>query len=203
MNRGQGQGCGRKVSVLGCLVMATALCWSSAVPVLAAFSETPRDSWAVLGGYGQSFPGWGMTTQRVEAIDLVARWNHHVFDDLGSGWYQGFHSTLVEPTVHVVLAPDVSTMIALNFLACYTFTANEQVQPYIFAGGGPVYSFADIPGMGADLNGDYQGGIGLEYAQSPRHHLLFEIRFHHISNLGTKEPNEPLNSCRFLFGYTF
>lgn len=165
--------------------------------------DTTNDSYSVLTGYGQSFPGWGMTTQRVETIDLVFRHNHHIFDDLGSGWYKGFHSILMELPIHFVVSPDNSAMIGLNFLAAYTFTASDQWQPYIFAGGGPVYSFADIPGMGAEWNGNYQGGIGLEHPINEAHQLLFELRFHHISNGGSKEPNDPLNSLKVLVGFSF
>ncbi len=165
--------------------------------------DTTNDSYSVLTGYGQSFPGWGMTTQRVETIDLVFRHNHHIFDDLGSGWYRGFHSILMELPIHFVVSPDTSAMIGLNFLAAYTFTASDQWQPYIFAGGGPVYSFADVPGMGAEWNGNYQGGIGLEHPINEAHHLLLELRFHHISNGGSKEPNDPLNSVKAMMGFTF
>jgi len=169
----------------------------------AAMIDTSKDRWEALAGYGQSFPGWGETTQRVETIDLVPRYNHLIFDDVGSGWYRGFHSILVELPVHVVVSPDVSTMIGLNFLACYTFTAGERWHPYLFGGGGPLYSFADIPGMGADWNGNYQFGLGAEYDLLEKHNLLVEFRYHHISNGGSKEPNEPLNSCKFLIGITF
>ena len=169
----------------------------------AAIINTSKDSWAVLGGYGQSFPGWGQTTQRVETIDMVPRYNHLIFDDMGSGWYSGFHSLLLEVPVHFVVSPDVSTMIGMNFLACYTFTASTQMRPYLFGGGGPVYSFADIPGMGANLNGNYQFGMGLDYRISQGHKLLFELRYHHISNAGSDEPNDPLNSCKLLVGVTF
>ena len=175
----------------------------SGAPAGAGLIDTSRDSWAVITGYGQSFPGWGQTTQRVETIDLVPRHNHMLIDGIGSGWYRGFHSILMEIPLHVVLSPDVSTMVGLNFLAAYTFTANPSVRPYIFGGGGPVYSFADIPGMGADLNGNYQFGAGLEYAYEKAHHLLVELRYHHISNAGTEEPNVPLNSLKFLVGITF
>ncbi|MFH2121906.1 MAG: acyloxyacyl hydrolase [Pseudomonadota bacterium] len=169
----------------------------------AAIIDTSKDSWSVLGGYGQSFPGWGQTTQRVQTLDLVPRYNHLIFDDIGSGWYRGFHSLLLEVPLHLVVSPDVSSMVGLNFLATYTFTSGQEIRPYLFGGGGPVYSFADIPGMGADLNGNYQFGIGLEYETSPNHNLLFELRYHHISNAGSDEPNDPLNSCKLLFGITF
>jgi lipid A 3-O-deacylase len=166
-------------------------------------TDTRPDSWAFLGGYGQSYPGWGQTTQRVETIDLILRYNHIVFDEIGSGWYKGFHSTLFEFPVSLILNPEISTMIGINFLAAYTFTVNEQWQPYIFGGGGPVYIFADIPGMGTKLNGNYQFGIGLEYFLNKQNHLLFEYRYHHISNAGTAKPNEPLNSSKFIVGITF
>lgn len=172
-------------------------------PAEAATFDTSKDSWAVLGGYGQSFPGWGQTTQRVETIDLVPRYEHHIFDDLGSGWYRGFHSILLEVPVHFVVSPDVSSMVGLNFLACYTFTAGEKIHPYVFGGGGPVYSFADISGMGARWNGNYQFGIGLNYPMEQGHNFLLEWRYHHISNGGSEEPNEPLNSCKILVGITF
>jgi len=169
----------------------------------AAFFDTSRDTWAFLSGYGQSVPGWGQTTERVETVDFVPRYNHVVFDRLGSGWYQGFHSTLVEIPLHAVVAPDTSAMVGVNFLACYTFTAGSTWRPYIFGGGGPVYSFADIPGMGTDWNGNYQFALGVERATGNARALLFEVRYHHISNAGTAEPNVPLNSIKFLMGLRF
>lgn len=169
----------------------------------AAILDTGRDTWAILGGYGQSFPGWGKTTERVHTLDLIPRYSHHIFDDIGSGWYRGFHALLLELPVSFIVDPDVSAMLGVNFLASYTFTASEQWQPYLFGGGGPVYNFADIPGMGADLNGNYQFGIGLNYHWDRQHDLVVEVRYHHISNGGSEEPNDPLNSCKFLVGVTF
>jgi len=165
--------------------------------------DTTNDSYSVFTGYGQSFPGWGTTTQRVETVDLIFRHEHPIFAGLGSSWYQGFHSIFMEVPFHFVVSPDESVMIGLNFLAAYTFTASSDWQPYIFGGGGPVYSFADIPGMGAEWNGNYQFGIGVNHAINNAHNLLFEFRYHHISNGGHEEPNDPLNSCKVLMGITF
>lgn len=139
----------------------------------------------------------------METIDLVPRYSHMTFDDLGSGWFKGFHSTLIELPMHVVTSPDASAMVGVNLLACYTFTANDDWRPYIFGGGGPVYSFAIIPGMGAKWNGNYQFALGLEYPLNSNQFLLLEIRYHHVSNVGTEEPNDPLNSIKFLMGLTF
>ena len=172
-------------------------------PAAAGSFDTSQDNWALISGYGQSFPGFGDTTQRVETIDIIPRYKHVIFDDIGSGWYRGFHSILLELPVSVIVSQDVSTMIGINFLACYTFTAGQHWQPYLFGGGGPVYSFADIPGMGADLNGNYQFGIGIKPKWDTAYQLLFELRYHHVSNADTEDPNVPLNSLKFLVGITF
>ena len=169
---------------------------------VAAF-DTTRDTWAVLTGYGQSVPGWGDTTERVETIDLVPRYSHLTFTDLGAGWYAGDYRTLIELSMHAVLSPDESAMLGVNFLACYTFTASSWWRPYLFGGGGPVYSFADIPGMGAEWNGNYQFAVGVELPLAQEQALLFEIRYHHISNAGAEDPNVPLNSIKVLAGFTF
>ena len=160
-------------------------------------------AWSVLAGYGTSHPGWGKTKIRVETIDLVLRYDHVLSKDIGSSWYQGYHSLLLELPAHLIVNPEVSTMIGANFLACYTFTDNDQYLPYIFAGGGPLYANADIPGMGSRWNGNYQFGAGLRYKINIRHEVMFEFRFHHVSNGGQKDPNDPLNSTKCLAGFTF
>jgi len=184
------------------LVLFSATFLSADIARSAGF-DISEDSLAVIGGYGQSFPGWGETSQRVHTVDVIPRYEHHIFDNIGSGWYRGFHSLLLELPVSIVVRTDVSAMVGMNFLACYTFTAGEQWFPYLFGGGGPVYSFADIEGMGADFNGNYQFGVGVRHPWRQEHDLLIELRYHHISNGGSSEPNDPLNSCKILVGITF
>lgn len=191
-----------RVGMVACLLV-----WAAGIelflPLPGAAFDTSRDSWWLLGGYGQSVPGWGLTEERVQTVDGVLRYNHLIFDELGTGWYRGFHSILLELPGHLVVSPEVSAMVGVNFLAAYTFTAGERWQPYVFGGGGPVYSFADIEGMGADLNGNYQFGAGVEYPLSGGRRFIAEGRFHHISNAGSEDPNVPLNSAKFLLGIRF
>lgn len=180
------------------------LCLLAIAGTARAFAfDTSKDNTAILIGYGQSIPGWGLTTQRVQTIDIVPRYNHVIFDNIGSGWLKGRYTTMVELPIHIVCSPVVSSMIGVNFLACYKFMADRNWRPYIFGGGGPVYSFADIPGMGARWNGNYQFAVGLDHPISPSQSVLFEIRYHHISNGGRTEPNVPLNSIKFMIGLTF
>lgn len=195
---------GASCLLLLCVIFAGT--FSRVDPAGAGILDTSKDNWAIITGYGQSFPGWGHTTQRVETVDLIPRYHHVIFANIGSGWYRGFHSILLEVPVSLVVSPEASTMVGINFLASYTFTADQQQQwwqPYLFGGGGPVYSFADIPGMGADLNGNYQFGVGIKHDWDTTHQLLFELRYHHISNADTEKPNDPLNSIKILLGFTF
>jgi len=171
-------------------------------PAAGAF-DTSQDTWELLAGYGESYPGWGLTTQRVQTIDIVPRYDHLTIDHIGSGWWRGQHWTLVELPVSAVISPDDSAMVGLNFLAAYRFTASDTWQPYIFGGGGPVYSFADIEGMGAELNGNYQFAIGLERHLDTGRTFLAEVRYHHVSNAGTRDPNVPLNGLKFMVGLRF
>ncbi|NEX20725.1 acyloxyacyl hydrolase [Thiorhodococcus mannitoliphagus] len=182
--------------------MSGVLWFFVAVPAALGW-DTSQDMWSLNVGYGQSIPGWGQTSQRVQTIDIVPRYTHLTIDNLGAGWLKGRYSTLIELPVHIVTEPDSSLMLGLNALASYTFTADEDWQPYIFGGGGPVYSFADIPGMGADWNGNYQFALGLAHRLDSGTWLLFELRYHHISNAGAEMPNDPLNSVQFLAGFSF
>lgn len=161
-----------------------------------------NSKWSVLAGYGSSHPGWGETKARIETIDLVFRYSTLIAENIGSSWYSGYHTLFIEVPFHYLLDHEDSPMVGINFLANYTFTESI-LQPYVFAGGGPVYVGADIPGMGSDWNGNYQLGAGVSYPLSDSHRLFLEARYHHISNGNTKDPNDPLNSAKFLIGLSF
>ncbi len=157
----------------------------------------------MLMGYGFTHTSLGKTKQWVETIDLVGRYEYGGTEDIGESWYLGRHSLLVELPVHFVVDPAASPMVGLAFLACYRFTNLGKLQPYGFAGGGPLYSGSKIEGMGTHWNGNWQLGVGLRLPRPDGHDLKFEYRFHHISNGGRTEPNDPLNSSKVLVGISF
>ena len=175
---------------------------NSAAVSAASSPDESRAKWSILTGYGSSHPGWGETQERVETIDLVLRRSSVILKDMGESWYAGYHSLFLELPVHYLPDYSDSPMIGLNFIASYTFTSSA-LSPYVFFGGGPVYFDADIPGMGSDWNGNYQFGIGCTLPVTPGNEIFIETRFHHISNGNTEDPNDPLNSTKFLVGFTF
>ena len=93
-------------------------------------------------------------------------------------------------------------MTGANLLASWKFTglAEDKLYPYVFAGGGVLFVDLGLPTMGSRLDFSYGGGNGIQYMLRKDLAVSAEYRYHHISNAGTAEPNEPLNSSKFLIG---
>ena len=159
--------------------------------------------WSLLGGYGISHKGLGLTKVQVQVLDLILQYDRVLLRNVGSSWYKGHHSLILELPLTLVVDPDFSPMIGVNILGAWTFDSSEELQPYFFGGGGILYTNADIPGLGSDINGNWQFGTGIRYRLESGNWLKFEYRFHHISNTGAKDPNDPLNSSKILVGVTF
>ena len=162
-----------------------------------------KSHWTLLGGYGVTHPGFGDTRTKVETADFILQYGHFLSEETGKSWYKGRHEILIELPVRTVVSPETALITGVNFLACWNFTASERIMPYVFAGGGPVYTNLDIPGLGSEFNGNYQAGLGFNYFIRGNASINFNYRLHHISNSGTAEPNEPLNSSRILLGISF
>lgn len=157
---------------------------------------------AVLTGGGQSFPGWGKTTERVRTLDLTLRYAGLINRPHNLGPLHTREQLWIELPILYVYEPDNAPILSVNFLYCCLFEHFDTWQPYFTAGGGPVYAIADIPGMGSRLCGNYQAGVGIRIPTAGRA-IHLEARFHHISNLGAADPNVPINSLRGLLGLSW
>ncbi|HAS16740.1 MAG TPA: acyloxyacyl hydrolase [Nitrospiraceae bacterium] len=189
--------------VLGCLLCLLSGASAYSLESDAVYLRGGESCMAILGGYGATHVGMGETREFVETADLVLRYGRILRSDMGSSWLRGHHDLLIEVPVHLVMRPITSPIFGMNFLASYFLSSYRKGEPYILAGGGPVYTEADIPGVGSRLNGNYQAGIGFLYNLKRGYNLNMEYRFHHISNSGTEYPNVPLNSSKILLGITF
>ena len=159
---------------------------SAAGVCAAGNAEGSRDYWTVLTGYGQSWPGWGLTKERVKTVDVILRYTH-VFDkDIGRSWYKGNHEMAIELPVSGIVDPSMPPIFGVSFLFKWMFTSLDTIYPYVIAGGGPVYTDAEIPGYGSNLSGSYQVGMGLHIPLNDRLALNSEARYHHISNMGNQ-----------------
>lgn len=165
------------------------------------FITTATRQYSLLSGYGITHRGYGATRSEVQTFDLILRYGHFLSEETGTGhWYQGRHELLLELPYHLVVNQEGRSMVGANVLGCWVFTGAENFTPYFFVGGGILYVDAGIASMGSRLNGTYQAGGGVQRFISNDMALFGEYRYHHISNLGTASPNEPLNSSKFLIG---
>ena len=158
---------------------------------------------ALLAGYGITHRGFGATRTQVQTFDTILRYGRFLSDEAGRGrWFQGRHELFLELPLHLAVDHDGRTMTGGYILGSWKFTglAEHRLLPYVFAGGGIVFNDLGLVTQGTRLNFSYQGGTGLQYLVRPGLALTAEYRYHHVSNAGTAEPNEPLNSSKFLLG---
>ena len=165
--------------------------------------DKAKGHWTVSTGYGVTHPGLGATETKVETAELILSYGHFLSEEVGKSWYRGRHEIIIELPLHYVVSPETTPMIGITFLASWVFTASKTMTPYIFGGGGLVYTDLNAPELGRKLNGTHQVGTGFHYFFRKNTSLDFSYRFHHISNAGTATPNGPLNSSRILFGVSF
>lgn len=158
-------------------------------------------------GGGSSIKGFGETDQEVATVDIVFR-HARTFFEKKEGLIKGRHEFWIEAPLSIIVydsdqhdANDFG-IIGLNFMAAWIFQATPIGEPYFMIGGGPQYVMADIDGVGSDLCGNYQMGLGTRFLIKEKHPVNLEIRYHHISNLGMEDPNVPLNSVKFYVGTT-
>ena len=75
--------------------------------------------------------------------------------------------------------------------------------PYLVGGAGLSLASHRLPHGGTNFNFLPEGGLGLQYALTPRSLLGVEWRFQHFSNANISPPNPSLNQSLFLLGYSF
>jgi hypothetical protein len=166
-------------------------------------ADKAKGHWTVSTGYGVTHPGLGATKTKIETAELILSYGHFLSEEAGKSWYRGRHELIVELPLHYVVSPEKTPMVGITFLASWVFTASKTITPYIFGGGGLIYTNLDVPELGKNLNGSVQVGTGFHYFLKKNTSLDLSYRFHHISNAGTGTPNGPLNSSKFLFGISF
>ena len=190
--------------VISLFVFCFMPCLSSAQENDTSLFNKAKSQWTFSAGFGKTYPGLGDTKTSVEDYDVILKYGEFLSEQKGSSWYRGRHEILFEIPLYYVTRPESAIMVGLNVLACWNFTAaSETVIPYVFAGGGPIYTNLDLPDLGAELNGNYQAGTGFHYFLTRNIAVDFTVRYDHISNGGTANPNIPLNSIKILMGISF
>jgi len=169
------------------------------LPSITATAAQPKPTWHLLMGAGSSHIGWGATYEHVTTRDLILRREIAENRLRGKGLYQSRRTILIEIPLHILVKPHEPPMLGLTVNSSWTFNLNGQIQPYLFAGGGGLYTQAQIPGTSSEIKGVYQAGGGLHFNQGEAQ-ISLEVRYHHLSNGSVRQPNDSLNSTKFLVG---
>lgn len=194
------------IKVLVAMILCSVVCLLSS----AAYSAendvvtTSPGEFSLLGGYGITHRGYGETVTQVQTFDIILRYGHFLSDEIGKGhWYQGRHEVLLELPYYLAIDHGGRSMVGGTILGSWKFTGADRFTPFLFAGGGILFVDLGLPTMGSKLNGTYQIGGGIQHFIQKDLTVNGEYRFHHISNLNTSSPNEPLNSSKFLIGISY
>jgi len=194
-------------SIMNKLIVIILLMFILSSVAFCAENETVAASpgeFTLLTGYGITHVGYGETRTQVQTFDLTLRYGHFLSEELGKGhWYQGRHEVLFELPFHLAVDHGGRSMVGGTILGSWKFTGSDQFTPFLIAGGGVLFVDLGLPTMGSRLNGTYQFGGGIQHFIRKNLAVSGEYRFHHISNLNTSSPNEPLNSSKFLVGISY
>jgi hypothetical protein len=125
-------------------------------------------------------------------------------DTVGPGWMRGRMGVKIELVPLFLLSQESTAYAAgFNLLGRHYLDGGGKLRPFITLGAGMLVSAEEIPDGVENVNFTPQAGLGLLFFdQGPRVYSI-ELRFHHLSNGKTTEPNPGLNSAVVQFAVLF
>jgi opacity protein-like surface antigen len=107
-----------------------------------------------------------------------------------------------EPTYLTVFQHQTVHVGGLAALLKYNVRTGTRWTPYLEGGAGLSFASHRVPHDGTSFNFLPEGGLGLQYALTPRSLLGVEWRLQHFSNAGISSANAGLNLSLFLIGFS-
>ncbi len=157
-------------------------------------------------GYGEGF-SLGFTgegdTQDVQYLGVFPRWGIGITDPFAEdSWARGNLDLLVEGSFLANFDPSGGHFAGGQLLLRYNWLRWERIVPYIEVGAGMGHLDFDLRDQDDGFNFVLAGGLGLQYFVSERVSLDAAWRYHHISNAGSRSPNDGINASVPSFGFT-
>lgn len=112
----------------------------------------------------------------------------------------GSLEVVIEPTYLTVFQHQTVHVGGLAALLKYNFRTGTRWTPYLVGGAGVSFASHRLPHDGTSFNFMLEGGLGLQYALTPRWLLGVEWRLQHFSNADISPSNAGLNLSLFLVG---
>ncbi len=135
---------------------------------------------------------------------FMPSWGVVLTNPLGDAWYQGQVILGAEVVYLIFTEPTVSHGIGFTPKIKYSFTALDQIRPYLEFAGGPFWTdLGDrIPEQSSRFHFIVTGGVGIAWFVTRNKSLNVGYRFQHISNAGTSMPNLGLNASLPFIGFS-
>jgi lipid A 3-O-deacylase len=156
-------------------------------------------------GYLQGVQVLESVSANRSAVYLLPRIGMVVTDQLGAGYLTGNVTLMLEPFYAAYYQPFGASAAGGALVVKYNFLSFGRWMPYWDMGAGMLWT--DLAPRIADLstpvNFVLEAGPGLQYFATERIALTMGTRFHHISNAGTGERNDGLNSILTYVGMSF
>lgn len=98
--------------------------------------------------------------------------------------------------------PENGIAAGIDLMYRYHFTRNRSFSPFIELGAGVNYVGLDVRELTGNFQFSLQGGVGVRSKISDHGDVVVSLRWHHLSNAGTRYPNIGLNESFILVGYS-
>jgi len=118
-------------------------------------------------------------------------------------WYRGSFDLIVEGEFIRSFEPNDGFSAGANFMARYNLLSWSKLVPFAEAGTGIGYLDFGLFDQEDGIIFYPQVGLGFHYFLTELFSLDTSLRFHHISNAGTDQPNNGVHSGLVLLGLTF
>lgn len=143
-------------------------------------------------------------TSKLNGVSIHPSWQTALTNPIGDTWWSGSAVVGVEAAFLGIAEPTSAYGIGLTPKLGYAFTSFGRLKPYVEGGSGPLWTNFDgrIPEQGSDFNFLVWAGAGASYDLTARWALNAGVRFSHISNADTGNPNAGLNYLQPFVGVT-
>jgi opacity protein-like surface antigen len=195
------------------VAIASVLCWGAGMvlPSTAWAQTRPTEEaeqlrWSLSRGTIElgALIGGGFSTKEKTREDtefaFLPRFGY-AFAEQGH-FLPGSFELVGEPMFLTVFQHQTVYVGGLAALLKYNFQTGTRWTPYLVGGGGVSFASHRLPHGGTNFNFVPEGGVGLQYAITPRSLLGVEWRFQHFSNADISPPNPSLNMSLFLLGFS-
>jgi hypothetical protein len=137
----------------------------------------------------------------VRFVEVLPRIGIQPLAPIGSGWYRNNVDVILEGTFIANTNPGGYAVGATAVLR-WNFLGGERLVPFVDGFMGPLAYDMDLPNQADGLIFNVGGGGGFYWFLRDGTALTGELRFQHLSNAYTLEPNRGINDLLFIVSVT-